>query len=134
MKKSGRIIILAALLLTAVGCTPRGIIPKGKMARIYADMYLMDQYAQATPAYRNIADTCALYKFILADYGRTAEEFTASVNHYLDRSKDMKDILDKADAILKAREASILKEIDRNARKAAAQERKDLENQGEIPN
>lgn len=117
MKNTGRIIILAALLIVAAGCTPRGIISKKKMSRIYYDMYMMDQYAQATPEYKRIADTCALYKFILADYGCTAEQFTSSVDYYLDRSKDMKDILEGTEMMLKAHEAGIQKALDKAAGK-----------------
>ena len=77
----------------------------------------MDQYAQSTPEYKRIADTCALYKFILADYGCTAEQFTSSVDYYLDRSKDMKDILEGTEMMLKAHEAGIQKALDKAAGK-----------------
>lgn len=117
MKNSGRIFILAAVMILAAGCTPKGIISKHRMSKIYYDMYLMDQYAQATPEYKRIADTCALYKFILADYGCTADEFSASVDYYLGRSKDMKDILEGTEVMLKAHEAGIQKAIDKAAGK-----------------
>ena len=76
--KNIRAIILCCVLLAAVACTPRGIIPKRKMAAINADMFLFDQYAGADNQMRRFSDTCAVYKPLLRSYGCTAEQWRIS--------------------------------------------------------
>ena len=117
MKKI-RAIILCCILAAAVSCTPRGIIPKRKMAAINAEMYLFDQYAGADNQMRRFSDTCAMYKPLLRSYGYTAEQYFASMDHYLNNIKDMEEILDMTEKILKKREKKILKRIEAGAHKA----------------
>ena len=117
MKKI-RAIILCCILAAAVSCTPRGIIPKRKMAAINAEMYLFDQYAGADNQMRRFSDTCAMYKPLLRSYGYTTEQYFASMDHYLNNIKDMEQILDMTEKILKKREKKILKHIEAGARKA----------------
>ena len=117
MKKNGTIILFCILTLAAA-CTPRGIIPKNKMAAINAEMFLLDQYAGADRQMRRFIDTCAVYKPLLRSFGYTQEQYLASVDYYLDNSRDMAKVLDMTEKILKKREETILKNIEKNARKA----------------
>lgn len=116
--KTIRAIILCCVLATFVSCTPRGIIPKRKLAAINADMYLFDQYAGADNKMKRFSDTCAVYKPLLRSYGYTSDQYFASIDYYLQNMKDMEDVLDMTDKILKKREKKILKHIDAGARKA----------------
>lgn len=116
MKRIG-IIILCCFMLAATACTPKGIIPKRKMAAINADMFLMDQYLDADRSMRRFIDTCAVYKPLLRSYGYTPEQYFASVDYYLDNSRDMAKILDMTESILKKREAKILKRLEKDSHK-----------------
>ena len=114
MKKL-RTIILFALMVTAVACTPRGIISKKKMARINAEMFLFDQYAGADREIRHITDTVAIYKALFRSFGVTSEQYFASVDHYLDNTRDMEKILAMTEDILTRRQAKIMKRIEKAA-------------------
>ena len=116
MKKIS-VIILMCILVTAAACTPRGIISKRKMAAINADMFLFDQYAGSDREMKRFSDTCAVYKPLLRAYGCTADQYFASVDYYLENTKDMAEILDMTEKILKKREKKILKRIEAGARK-----------------
>ena len=106
-----------ALLVATVACTPRGILSKRKLAAINAEMFLFDQYAGADPAIRRISDTVAIYKPLFRYYGCTAEQYFASVDYYLENTRDMQKILDMTEAILTKRQAKIMKRIEKAARK-----------------
>ena len=115
--KTIRTIILLCLLATVISCTPRGIISKRKMAAINADMFLLDQYAGADRAMKPFTDTVAIYKALLRSYGCTAAQYTASVDYYLQNTRDMTKILEMTEAILKKREGKILRHIEVGAKK-----------------
>lgn len=112
-----RVIILCCILAAAAGCTPRGIIPKRKMAAINAEMFLFDQYADADRQMKRITDTCAIYKPLLRSYGYTTDDYFKSLEYYLDNVKEMEEVLDMTEKILKKRENRILKHIEEGARK-----------------
>ena len=112
-----RVIILCSVLAAAVACTPRGVIPKRKMAAINAEMFLFDQYAEADRQMKRITDTTAIYKPLLRHYGYTTKDYFRSLEYYLDNSKEMEKVLDMTEKILKKREDKILKRIEAGARK-----------------
>lgn len=116
MKKIATI-FLCCFLALAASCTQKGIIPKKKMASIYADFYLMDQYLGADRTMRKFADTTAVYKPVLRYYGYTAEDYFASVDYYLENSRDMAQILDMTEKILRKRQNAILKRIEADSNK-----------------
>lgn len=116
MKKI-RTIILFSLLALMVACAPKGIIPKRKMARINADMFLLDQYAGADREMRRFTDTAALYKGLFRSYGCTAEQYSASIDYYLNNTRDMEKILDMTEDILVKRQGKIMKRIEKASKK-----------------
>ena len=115
MKKIATI-FLCCFLALATACTPKGIIPKKKMASINADFFLMDQYLGADRTMRKFTDTTAVYKPVLRHYGYTADEYFASVDYYLENSRDMAKILDMTEKILRKRQKTILKRIEADSR------------------
>ncbi len=115
MKKIATI-FLCCFLALATACTPKGIIPKKKMASINADFFLMDQYLGADRTMRKFSDTTAVYKPVLRYYGYTADEYFASVDYYLENSRDMAKILDMTEKILRKRQNTILKRIEADSR------------------
>ena len=128
MKKIGLTFLCCIL---AAACTPKGIIPKSTMAAINADLFLLDQYAGADYSMRSFIDTCAIYKPVIRSYGYTSEEYLASVDYYLDNTRDMAKVVDMTEAILKKRVARIQRNIDAAARKADTTGRRKLKQPSE---
>lgn len=83
MKKS---IIFIYLALTALifSCTKDKIIPKDTMSEIYYDIYMTDRLIQSNPPLRKVVDTSKVYEPIFNKYGYTTDEYTQSVNYYLE--------------------------------------------------
>lgn len=85
MKRSLNIFCIIILALAASSCSrgPR-VIPRGKMARIYAEMLVTDQWINSTPSVKRMADTSLVYEPILEKYGYTTEDYRRSVEVYMD--------------------------------------------------
>ena len=75
---------LSACILTSCGKDEAEVIPRGKLARIYAEMLMTDQWITATSGVRLIADTSFVYQPILEKHGYDIEDYLASVEHYMD--------------------------------------------------
>lgn len=85
MKHRINIYGLLFLALVALSCSkgPR-VIPRGKMARIYAEMLVTDQWINSTPSVRRMADTSLVYEPILRKYGYGTDDYIKSVEFYMD--------------------------------------------------
>ena len=59
------------------------VISRGKMADIYAEMLMTDQWINSTPNVRKIADTSLVYEPILEKYGYSQKDYLKSVDHYM---------------------------------------------------
>ena len=98
--------IAAALVLAACLCSCGGegkVIPRNKMARIYAEMFLADAWLmEAKPEARFKTDTTAFYEPIFEEYGYTIEDYWTSVSHYLLDPDRFSRIVKKSNAILAA--------------------------------
>lgn len=60
------------------------VIPRSKLAKIYAEMFVTDQWIQTKPGLRTIADTSLVYEPILEKYGYDSEDYQYSIDHYMD--------------------------------------------------
>lgn len=103
---SHSIIICAAALTAAVSltsCGNRGIIGKGKMAKIVSEVYLADEYAKMNSSVGEQADTVLLYNAVFKKYGCTLEQYRNSTMHYIADGKSYDNILKEASSILRAR-------------------------------
>ena len=81
--------ILLCLAMTVIlfsSCTKdeNKVIPRSKMAQIYAEMMITDQWLQMEPDVRRMADTSLIYEPILQKYGYDSEMYRRSVYSYLD--------------------------------------------------
>ena len=87
MKRSLKyiILILASALVLVPSCKKDGprVIPRSKLAKIYAEMLVTDQWIITTPKVRNIADTSLVYDPILEKYGYTPDDYQRSIMYYL---------------------------------------------------
>ena len=114
--KAGNILAVCSVLFFLIGCScsKTKVIPKGKMARIYAEMLVMDQWVAEHPRFRNQADTSLVYEPILNEYGYTTEDYRASVAHYMNDPERYSRILRRTTEILdeKLTELKELKRIE----------------------
>ena len=120
--------LVAAVVLAACLCSCGGegkVIPRNKMARIYAEMFLADAWLlEAPPEARDKADTMAFYEPIFEQYGYTIEDYWASVSHYLLDPDRFSRIVMKSNAMLtaelKALEKAREEEASRPVRKSTS--------------
>ena len=79
------VFLLAALVMLAASCRKDGaeIIPRGKLAEIYAEMLVTDQWIMTTPGVRLIADTTLVYEPILQKYGYDSDDYRKSIDYYM---------------------------------------------------
>ena len=61
--------LLAVIVFASCKKDEAEVIPRGKMADIYAEMLMTDQWISSTPGVRMIADTSLVYEPILQKYG-----------------------------------------------------------------
>ena len=79
------ILPLVAVVVFA-SCSSRNeaeVIPRGKMADIYLEMFMTDQWISSTPGMRTIADTSLVYEPILQKYGYGKLDYMHSVEYYM---------------------------------------------------
>lgn len=110
------LIVLAAALILAPSCKREGarVIPRSKLAKIYAEMFVTDQWIQSKPGLRTIADTSLVYEPILEKYGYDSEDYQYSIDHYMDDPerfsrilRSTAEILDKDIKALRKKQAEI---------------------------
>ena len=116
--------MLAVLLLAACLCScgrDGKVIPRNKMARIYAEMFLADAWLMtAPPEAGNKADTMAFYEPIFEEYGYTIEDYWTSVSHYLLDPDRFSRIVKKSNAMLTAELKTIQKAMEEEASRPAS--------------
>ena len=96
------LILLAAIMILVPSCkreSPR-VIPRSKLAKIYAEMFVTDQWIQSKPALRTIADTSLVYEPILERYGYDSEDYQYSIDRYMDDPERFSRILRSTAEIL----------------------------------
>lgn len=79
------------------------VIPRKKMARIYAEMLMTDQWITSTPGIRMVADTSLVYEPILEKYGYDSDDYRKSIEAYMDDPERFARILRTTGEILQDR-------------------------------
>lgn len=77
-------LMMAAFALTSCKKDEVEVIPRSKLAQIYAEMLVTDQWITNTQGVRLIADTSMVYEPILEKYGYDIEDYLHSVDAYMD--------------------------------------------------
>lgn len=116
MKRLAKHFLLLALALSCLTACDGGkdrIIPRGKLARIYEELFLADKWSELTTESRRMADTTAFYETILESYGYTSADYRASVEHYLEDPERFSRILKKTSARLSAKSKELNKSADK---------------------
>lgn len=98
------LIILIAVLAFFPSCRREAakVIPRGKLAKIYAEMLVTDQWVQSTITLRRMADTSLVYDPILEKYGYTQWDYQYTVEKYMDDPERFSRILRSTAGILDA--------------------------------
>ena len=86
MRTIRHILLALAMILILVSCIggKDRVIPRAKLAEIYAEMFITDQWISTTHSVRRQADTSLVYEPILAKYGYTSADYRRSVDKYMD--------------------------------------------------
>lgn len=112
MKRLLHISVMAIIicgLFASCGKDEAEVIPRGKMAKIYAEMLATDQWIVSTPGIRMIADTSLVYEPILEKYGYDSDDYRKSIDVYMNDPERFARILRTTGEILDKR----IKELQR---------------------
>lgn len=103
------ILVLSACLLVSVSCSKdkEKVIPRGKLAEIYAEMLVTDQWIVDSPGVRRSADTSLVYEPVLEKYGYTSADYRKSVEEYMNDPERFSRILRTSAKILDDRLAEL---------------------------
>lgn len=103
MKLVGHIPLLLALCLALAACGGREgkVIPEKKMAMLYADMFLADQWLKENKAARQVADTTLFFDPIFERHGYTFADYEKSIEYYSGETGVLSQIVDSASVMLK---------------------------------
>ena len=116
MRTVRHISLALALILIFVSCSgDKGkVIPRAKLAQIYAEMFITDQWISGTQAVRRQVDTSLVYEPILVKYGYTSADYRRSVDKYMNDPERFSrilrttgEILDKKLKVLNDREMEL---------------------------
>lgn len=99
--------LLAVTLFSSCNRDEEKVIPRSKLARIYAEMFLTDQWITNNPGMRQIADTSLVYEPILEKYGYTSADYRRTVDVYMDDPERFSRILRATGEILNEKLADL---------------------------
>lgn len=102
--------LLAAVILISSCSKEEGkVIPRGKLAKIYAEMLMVDQWIQDSPSIRYIADTTLVYDPVLEKYGYSKLDYVHTVDVYLNDPERFSRVWRSTSEILEKRHAELKK-------------------------
>ena len=106
----------AACILSSCVKDDAEVIPRAKMAKIYAEMFETDQWILATQGIRLMADTSLVYEPILNKYGYDVNDYMKTVDSYMDDPERFAKVLRNSGEILDERIEVLRKTIQEMAR------------------
>ena len=118
------IVVLLAAVVMAVSCSERAeVSPRGKMAAIYAEMLMPDQWINSRPDVRRIADTSLVYEPILQKYGYDHQDYLKTVDEYMNDPERFARILRASGDIIEERLTDLRWELEQRNRLEALRKR-----------
>lgn len=99
--------LFAVLVFVSCRNDEAKVIPRAKMAEIYAEMLMTDQWITNTPGMRMIADTSLVYEPILEEYGYDHLDYLKSVDYYMNDPERFSRILRTSGELLDKRLADL---------------------------
>lgn len=99
-----RLLHIALLLLVITSCSRSGrVIPRARFSKLYAEMFLADQWLKEHPGEKTKADTTLFYDPIFKRFGYTFEDYDASINYYLADPQKYSKILKSSSTYLRTK-------------------------------
>ena len=96
--------VLSAMIVSLASCGKKSrVIPRGDMARIYAEMFVIDQRIYFDREARGMADSLLVYEPIFEKYGYTSDDYRQSMAHYIKDPDRYARILRESTVILETR-------------------------------
>ena len=92
--------LAAAVLLWSCSSEEGRVIPRDKLSRIYAEMFVADQRIGQDRKARSMADTSYVYEPIFEKYGYTSADYMASMEYYIRDADRFAKILRETSIIL----------------------------------
>ncbi len=119
------IVAFLAVVVIAASCSrdKAEIIPRSKMARIYAEMLMTDQWINARTDVRRIADTSLVYEPILQKYGYDHMDYLKTVDEYMDDPERFARILRESGDIIEERLKDLRWELEQRNKLEALRKR-----------
>ena len=107
-RPAAHILLLLCVLAAGSGCGRRArVIPPRKMSRIYAEMFVADQWIRDNTDARRIADTTLFFDPIFRAHGVTFEDYDRSLHYYLDHPERYVKILSRVSERLRAESTAL---------------------------
>ena len=111
------IVVLLAAVVMSVSCSDRAeVIPRSKLAAIYAEMLMTDQWINARTDVRRIADTSLVYEPILQKYGYDHMDYLKTVDEYMDDPERFSRILRESGDIIGKKLKGLRRELEERKR------------------
>lgn len=85
-------IVLCVLALCCCQQRPR-LIPADRLADMYSDMLMQDQWIASSSQYKKAADTTLVYDHIFKDYGYSFKDYNYSMEYYVRNPKKLEKVL-----------------------------------------
>lgn len=97
-------LLIATLAACLLSCSRGGrTIPADKLADIYTDMLILDQWARNNIGPSRQADTSLVYEPIIRRHGYTVDDYTHTVEGYLRKPARFAEVFEKVQRRLQAR-------------------------------
>lgn len=97
-------LLIATLAACLLSCSRGGrTIPADKLADIYTDMLILDQWARNNIGPSRQADTSLVYEPIIRRHGYTVDDYTHTVEGYLRKPDRFAEVFEKVQRRLQAR-------------------------------
>lgn len=120
------VVLALAVGLSLASCGKKErVIPREKMAEIYAEMYVLDQWLDENRSLRREAETSLVYAPVLDKYGYTYDDYLNSVNVYMKDPTRYSRILRRTSEILGSRLTEL--KVEKKAQEDALKESRRLD-------
>ena len=120
------VVLALAVGLSLASCGKKErVIPREKMAEIYAEMYVLDQWLDENRSLRREADTSLVYAPVLDKYGYTYDDYLNSVSVYMKDPTRYSRILRRTSEILGSRLTEL--KVEKKAQEDALKESRRLD-------
>lgn len=113
MKRLGSYLLLASVAMFCICCTPKGVIPRDDLSKIYAEMFMLDQHLNAQSELRSMVDTVRVYEHIFKKYGYTTEDYIFSMDYYVKNPDRYGKVLKETQSILEKEKSALIAERDK---------------------